>query len=118
MPWTVCVRSPTVPPGWTTVRCVAGAAPPFQLSTTIRSTVDRICSWLASQSDLTDTTSTTATWSARVTMVGRSSASTSDARAGDGAQREQPQREQRPDKATAAKETRMTFMIRPNRQIL
>ena len=64
--------------------CDAGASPPFQLSTTTRSIVERICSWFASQSALTDATSTTATWSARVTMVGRSSASTSDARAGDG----------------------------------
>ena len=61
MPWTVCVRSPTVPPGWTTVKCDAGAAPPFQLSTTTRSIVVRIRSWRASQAAFTDTTSTTAT---------------------------------------------------------
>ena len=43
--------------------------------------VVRMRSWRASQAAFTDTTSTTATWSARETIAGRSSAITSDAEA-------------------------------------
>jgi hypothetical protein len=60
MPWTVCVRSPTVPPGWTTVMCDAARRRP---SSSRPRQIDRRQDLLvvASQSDFDGATSTTAT---------------------------------------------------------
>ena len=89
MPLTTIVRSPTVPPSWTTVKRVA-PSPPFQRSTTVMSTVVRMRSWSSSQAEVTAVTSTTAMWSARLTIPWRSRATTIEADAGEATAPSQP----------------------------